>query len=348
MSAITVQPNNPSYPTPIGDRVISDGFTSPSLNLTPNPADTFTKQSKRGNSLELESQSQSKVSPWVWAVGGLVALGGGVSLLGLEWWKNRSTQSASKVGSVATEAVTTAIGEHWDNPHVLAWFNVAKMHQNYNTIPENTIEPEAVKQFSETAKRHLANIQVAPNGKNYKMTLEQTTLSFPWLLSNQPATIVDETMKQNFAKLYDYFQTDRVAFFKSYGKVAGIEFIDLSNTKQPETFGTLISFLQPIRYGAERYTAIQKLQREHPNIKKMVIGHGVGKEETNDWHIHGGPYDNQNVFDFIDQQTQAGEEVAAMVCQTGLISTGNTVGNKPLNLKLITHGQRRRNKLWNT
>jgi hypothetical protein len=343
MPVINAQPNNAIYPSTVGDSGLSNGVPSSAVNLTPNQADRFTKQSKQENSLELESQSQSKVSPWVWAAGGLLAVGGLV-LTGWAWWKKKNTESVSKV---ATDTVTTAIGEHWDNPHVLAWFNVAKTNEYAYTIPENTVEPEAVKQFSDIARRHLSNIQVAPNGKNYKMTLEQTTLSFPWLLSNQPATIVDETMKQNFAKLYDYFQTDRVAFFKSYGKVAGIEFIDLSNTKQPETFGTLISFLQPIRYGAERYTAIQKLQREHPNIKKMVIGHGLGKEETNDWHIHGGPYDNQNVFDFIDQQTQAGEEVAAMVCQTGLISTGNPVGNKPLNLKLITHGQRRRNKLWN-
>ena len=151
------------------------------------------------------------MSPWVWAMGGLLAVGG-LGLIGLEWWKHRSTQSASKVGSIATEAVTTAIGEHWDNPHVLAWFNVGKAPFSAYQIPENTIEPEAVKQFSEVARSHLANIETVSGNK---IKLEGTTLFLP-ARSPQLSTEIDETTKHNFAKLYNYFQTDRVAFFKSY------------------------------------------------------------------------------------------------------------------------------------
>lgn len=349
MSAINIQPNNsPIYPSKAGDRGLSTGVTSSAVNpLTPTEADSFTKQSKPSNPPKTESKPA--VAPWVWALGAL----GVASVAGLSLWtvfKKKETEPLSKVASTATEAVTTAIGEQWDNPHVLAWFNVAKMPKDAYKVPENTLEPESVKQFSETAKRHLAAIQVAPNGTNYKMTLNDTQLSFPWLISNQPATVVDETMKQNFAKLYDYFQADRVAFFKSYGKVAGIEFIDLENTKQPEVFGTFFTFLQPLKVsgrGAERKTALQWLQVDHPNIKKMVMGHGMGTEQDNNWHVHGGRYANQKVFDFIDQQTQAGEEVATMVCQNGLISAGNIAGENTLNLKLIKHGEQRVNKVWN-
>ncbi|MCX5920372.1 MAG: hypothetical protein NTW61_03480 [Candidatus Melainabacteria bacterium] len=264
-------------------------------------------------------------------------------MTGWAWWKSRNTESVAKV---ATDTVTTAIGEHWDNPHVLAWFNVGKAPFSAFQVPENTIEPEAVKQFSEAARRHLPNIETVSGNK---IKLEETTLFLP-ARSPRLTTEIDETTKHNFAKLYDYFQTDRVAFFKSYAKLAGIQLIDLENTKQPETFGTLLPFIQPISIrgrGEEAKTALQWLQEDHPNIKKMVIGHGMGTEQDNNWHVHGGRYANQKVFDFVDQHTLAGEEVAAMVCQTGLISAGNLFGRNSLNLKLIKHGERKVHKVWN-
>jgi len=336
MPAINAQPNNLIYPSTVGDRAFSDGVQSSSaVNLTPNQADSFTKQSNLQ-----KTEAKPAVAPWVWVTGGLATLGV-IGLAGWAWWKNRNTESVSKV---AADTVTTAIGEHWDNPHVLAWFNVGKAPFSAYQIPQNTIEPEAVKQFSEAAKRHLANIETVSGNK---VKLEGTTLFLP-ARSPRLTTEIDEATKHNFAKLYDYFQTDRVAFFKSYAKLAGIELIDLENTKQPETFGTLLPFIQPISIrglGVEEKTALQWLQTEHPNIKKVLIGHGMDSGEW--WHIFGGRYNKQKLFDFVDQHTQAGEEVAAMVCQTGLISAGNLFGRNSLNLKLIRHGERKVHKVWN-
>ena len=124
--------------------------------------------------------------------------------------------------------------------------------------------------------------------------------------------------------------------------------IDLENTQQAEVFGTLLPFIQPLAVrgrGKTTRTAIQWLQEEHPNIKKIVIGHGMDNGQR--WHIFGGRHNKQKLFDFVDQHTQAGEEVAAMVCQTGLISSGNLWGRNSLNLKLVKHGERKVHKVWN-
>jgi hypothetical protein len=154
MPAINAQPNNLIYPSTVDDRAFSDGVQSSSaVNLTPNQADSFTKQSKPSNLQKAEVKPA--VAPWVWVAGGLATLGV-AGLAGWAWWKNKNTESVSKV---ATDTVTTAIGEHWDNPHVLAWFNVGKAPFSASQVPENTIEPEAVKQFSEAARRHLPNIE---------------------------------------------------------------------------------------------------------------------------------------------------------------------------------------------
>ncbi|MCS6266995.1 MAG: hypothetical protein H2174_05470 [Vampirovibrio sp.] len=110
MPAITVQPNNAIYPSNVGDRRLSNGLPSSAVNLTPNQADRFTKQSKQENSLELESPSQSKVSPWVWAVGGLATLGV-IGLVGWAWWKNKNPESAAKG---ATGAVNQFVTPHKD------------------------------------------------------------------------------------------------------------------------------------------------------------------------------------------------------------------------------------------
>jgi hypothetical protein len=110
MPAINAQANNLIYPSTVGDRGLSTGVSSPAVNLNPNQADRFTKQSKQGNSLELESQSQSKVFPWVWAVGGLATLGV-IGLAGWAWWKNRNPESAAKG---ATGAVNQFVTPHKD------------------------------------------------------------------------------------------------------------------------------------------------------------------------------------------------------------------------------------------
>jgi hypothetical protein len=110
MSVINAQPNNAIYPSTVGDRGLSNGVPSSAVNLTPTEADRFTKQSKQENSLELESPSQSKVSPWVWAVGGLATLGV-IGLVGWAWWKNKNPESAAKG---ATGAVNQFVTPHKD------------------------------------------------------------------------------------------------------------------------------------------------------------------------------------------------------------------------------------------
>ena len=116
MSAINVPFNNPIYPTTVGGGGLSEDVPLPSANLTPNQTkpnqtkpnqtDSFTKQSKRENSLEVESQSQSNVSPWVWVAGGLATLG----VIGLsfrELWKNKNPESAAKGAAGAINQFVT-------------------------------------------------------------------------------------------------------------------------------------------------------------------------------------------------------------------------------------------------
>ena len=112
MPTITAQPNNSIYPTAVGGVGLSEGVSLPSANLTPNQIDRFTKQSDQENSLEVESQSQSKVSPWVYGLSGLLLLGA-FCLVVFRWelWKKKAMQSDSKANSNELDIMTFVIDE---------------------------------------------------------------------------------------------------------------------------------------------------------------------------------------------------------------------------------------------